>query len=188
MRDFSSVHMNKAEQLYTTSPAAGWRIPNQSALISGIYKPLQVNTHPRFSYQHFIWVRLCPMILKVPFFDYRQLYHWFAITFLVESTATVLKYKKKSLKKPIENPRYRDWHSYCVSIHPKTVLQTSRKIFCFALKGMGFPVFSLLTQVNVVQDCQSPRCCPCWLLSSDISFANCLLQPFSSEPNHCFLW
>lgn len=34
------------------------------------------------------------MILNVPFFDYRQLYNWFAITFLVESKAKVLKYKK----------------------------------------------------------------------------------------------
>lgn len=42
------------------------------------------------------------MILNVPFFDYRQLYHWFAITFLVESTAEVLKYKKV-LKKPTKN-------------------------------------------------------------------------------------
>lgn len=60
-----------------------------TALFSGT--PLHVNTHPTFSYKHFSWVSICPMILNVPFFDYRLLYHWFEITFLVESTAKVLK-------------------------------------------------------------------------------------------------
>lgn len=43
------------------------------------------------------------MIFNVPFFDYRQLNHWFGITFLVASTAGVLKYKKVHKKNPIKN-------------------------------------------------------------------------------------
>lgn len=181
VKDFSSVHMNKAEQLYTRVQLLGEESLLAKALFSGIYTPLHGNTHPQIFLPTFQLGQYLPNDLKGPILWLHTITPLICNYTFSRKHSRSLEIQKMFLKKPNQNLWYRDWRSYCVSIHPKTLLHTSRRLFCFALKGMGFPVFSLLTQVNVVQDCPRPRCCPCWLHSSDISFVNCLLQPFSSE-------
>lgn len=179
VKDFSSVHMNKAEQLYTTNPAVGWRIPYHYSIVFRNTPPRKYAPH--IFLQTFQLGQYLPNDLRCPILWLQTIIPLIWNYIFSRKHSQSLEIKEKVLKKTQSKTMVQRL-AQLLWLHPSKIHAAYQQmiiLLCFKRNEVSslFPS----NPVNAVQDCQSPRCWPCWLHSFDISFANCLLQPFSCE-------